>query len=218
MDLEKIEEIYRKDLETSEQEFSDGVKKNLDLKVIEADYIKKVELARKKYYSSMAEFIKQEKILISKKKKKKKTEEKLEELNVKPGKFELSFWERLKLNWSHGSFKFKFQIRNFRRSHTPYFLSYGYLKAKIKTKRILFVLNEFLASLSDAFKNNFILVFNKIKESSITVYKTLGTLPGKIFLLFKKIKHSKKKKEESTEEKENVQEKKSPEPNLDQNK
>jgi len=82
----------------------------------------------------------------------------------------------------------------------------------------LFVLNEFLASLSDAFKNNFILVFNKIKESSITVYKTLGTLPGKIFLLFKKIKHSKKKKEESTEEKENVQEKKSPEPNLDQNK
>jgi hypothetical protein len=227
MDLDKIEDTYRKDLEKTEQEFSKEVKNNLDIKQIEENYRKRVELARKKYYASMAGLIGQEKVLASKKKKKKTAEEKLEELNIRPGDYGPTFFEKMKLNWSLRVFKLKFKWRNFHRTHTPLFVSYNFLKIKIMAKKISSLIKEFFSNVYGSVRNSIVLAVSKTKEFFGAVYKKMIELPGKVLSLLKKLKPAKKKKENPAEKKEDSGEKKdgaenkgeeSVEPNSDQNK
>jgi hypothetical protein len=98
MDLDEIEEIYRKELEQAENDFLKEVANSKDSSPAEKRYKEKVKIAQNKYYVSVNSYLEKEKKNYGKKEQKKKPEI-TAPFQVLPGNFELSRWEKRKLKW-----------------------------------------------------------------------------------------------------------------------
>jgi len=193
MDLEKIEEDYKKGLDVAEKEFKSGLKNKGNTKELEKRYQNKLNSLRKHYYNSINSNLKKQGIY-KKKKKSATKKEKFKTFKVHPGKFELSIFQKLKFKIHLLKFKVGFWIRNFLRNKTPEFISFNYLKIKIKSKKLFSKLSDLTADSIEKTKDLSQKTFEKSKSLIKIAYKKTMEFPSKIIEKFSKKKESSKDK------------------------
>lgn len=198
MDLEEIEEAYRKQLEDAEKIFLKAVADKKGVKEAEKTYKAKVKAARDKYYSSINAHLEKEKKSYGKKNKKTKRED-TKPFKVEPGNFELSWWQRQRLSWGLYFFKKRFATRNKMRKNTPKFVSYQYYKWKLFFKKFYLAvadaISRTLSELAAMFKS----LYEWSGDLTKKVLKYLGGVPGKLMALLNKIRGKKAKAGEKKE-------------------
>ncbi|MFH1290669.1 MAG: hypothetical protein ABIH92_04645 [Nanoarchaeota archaeon] len=204
MNLEEIEETYKKELEKIEKEFLQGIKDKKDTGEVEKDYLKKIKVVRERYYKEVTVFLEKQKKALKNIKKKKVKKEKVGRFKVEPGDFELSWWQKKKFSWGLRWFKVGFKTHNFRRDHTPNFVSYNWIIFRITMKKIFTKVRNavagFFEMLFTAIAGGYVSSKNLLKKVS----KKVVELPGRIIgrLMKKKGGEEKKEGEGGKEEKE----------------
>lgn len=190
MGFEEIEDIYKRDRESAEKEFLEGIKKNGKLKEFEEIYRSKLRSAREKYYKLISDELKRKKAPEKKKKKK----EKPERFRLKPGSFELGFFQKLKFKLSLVSFRFWFRLRNFVKKETPFFISYNFLKVRRQIKRFFLGLIDLFSRFVGKIEDYFRLLFETVKNFLVSFYKKMeGFILGLVRKIFRKKGESKDK-------------------------
>ncbi|MFH1802003.1 MAG: hypothetical protein ABH864_00965 [archaeon] len=198
MDLEEIEDVYRRELEEIEKNFLKAVADKEKSKGAEKAYKGKIKAARDRYYTSVNTYLEREKKNLGKKDNKKKEKE-TKQFKVVPGNFELSWWQRQKLRWGLFFFKKRFSARNKIRKNTPEFVSYQYYKKRLLFGRFFGVVGDSVRGAASEVASVLQGNYEMFKKGAQKALKYLSELPGKIFAkFFKKKGKEGEKKEEKT--------------------
>lgn len=208
MDVEKIEEDYRKERERIDKEFLTSLSKGGDSTALEEQYRKQSLQARELYYAAMNKIIDTQKKSVHQKKPKKTKQEKQKFLDTSHHNFDIGFKQRLKLRWSLRYFTFTFTVRNYIRDTMPSFLRYFLTKQKIRFRHMVRSIKDTREDISQGIRNYLSSVWDKTKELSGKVYKKLVELPPKIIEFLKKKFHKKKEGDSSADSKEKGKEEK----------
>lgn len=185
MDLDEIEEVYRKECEDAENDFLKSVANKKDSSSAEKTYTGRIKSAREKYERLVRSYLENEKKNRGKKGQK-PVLERNEQFKVIPGEFELSHWEKRKLKWHLFFFKTHFNLRNELRQKTPGFLSYYFYLWKLLFKRFFGAIRDFFAQMISEIVSSLQHTLEALGELSKKIFKYLSELPGKILSLFKK--------------------------------
>jgi len=157
MDLSDIEANYERDLGFAKDEFLKDLNDKISLNDAEKQYREKLKSAKEQYYSSISRNLKKQKISVKTPNEFFGKKQKIKPFNVKEGGYNLTFLQRLKVRFHLKFFHLSFKFRNFRRKHTPDFISYPYIKFKMDTKRafvsIKDSLEKFIGSGEELFKS-----------------------------------------------------------------
>lgn len=135
MDLNEIEDEYRKNLDVAEKKFIEDIKLGLDIKKVEEDYRSFTEKARETYNSKLSYFLKNNKENLQSKKISKKEQDKVFKVNT--DSYDLNFFERINRKISLFFFKIGFHLRNSFKKNTPSSVLYTYYILKIKSSRMI---------------------------------------------------------------------------------
>ncbi len=185
MDLDEIEDVYKRELEDAEKDFLQATAEKKDANGAEEKYRSRIRAAREKYYKTIKIYLEKEKSSREKKGKKEKTEEN-KQFKVEPGKFELSWWEKQKIKWGLIFFKAHFKTRNKARKNTPRAVSYEYYSLRLSLRKFFGT----IADATDRMVSTIVAVsqhlFEIVKDFLKKFLKYLGGIPGKIADRFKK--------------------------------
>jgi hypothetical protein len=132
MNLEEIEDNYRKELENSEKEFLENANRGMVFKEAELKYKRATILARANYSRQLASFLRNNKASPKTKKSKK---EKSAHFEIDTSSYRLGLFARVKNRADFLAFKIGFHTRNLFRKITPNSILYVYYRIKIKVKR-----------------------------------------------------------------------------------
>lgn len=220
MDLEEIENAYAQEVESAGKIFIAGIKEKKDVKVLEKEYKKRLKFSRDAYYKAVQTELKKKP---KKQGKKKKKEEKTKALSIEKGEFELGRFARFKIKWHLAWFKCSFAFRNWRRRHTPAFLSFWYIKTKLTLKRWSARTSSAFERAGSKTKEFFVFITTSTSKGVKRVYTKLAALPEKII---EKLSKKKKKKDENVkggadspkEQEKDTEQKKEESSSSDQNK
>lgn len=187
MNVEEIEENYKRKGEEIEAEFKRGFKNKIPLKSLEKSYRENAKKLREEYSGSMQKSFKDLKIY--KKQIKKKEKEKRRKLSVENIDITLSSLDKTRIKYNVLSFKILIKIKNYiDRVYFPH-ISFAYLKTR-------YFLARKNASIRAKYKRAEEYFYNNLKESVSMNKKVLKNFLNKLFSIFKK---KKKDKEKSTE-------------------
>ncbi len=203
MELDEIEETYSKSVEEAGKEFVKGIQEKKETKELEKKYKEKLKEAREQYYKDITKKLKEKP---KQKKKKKKKSNEIKPLQVVQGGYNLTAWQRLKLNTKLRFFKLRFRVHNARKKATPLWGSYAFLKLKLKITRAFKTIKQFIARTLHAIGSGLKKGGIAIKKGSIKVGKKIATLLKKVMTGMLSI-FKKKKKEEKKEDGEKKPEK-----------
>jgi hypothetical protein len=205
VEIEEIEEIYEKDVESVEKEFLDGLKAGKSTKDLDKIYRDKIKLARDKYYKSMSDYIERSKKAKQQKKKGKK--EKFKHFEVVPANLRLSWFRRMRNKLNLKWFKFHFSVRNGVRSRTPN----GFLRfriwVKLKLRRYYMFVRRIIEKIFNWFKELFVSAGKGIYTGVKKALAFLIELPGKFLGLFRRKKKGKEGEKKEGEGKEGEEKK-----------
>ena len=164
MDLEEIDFLYKKDVETAEKEFTDGIAKKKNISQLENNFKNKLQKSRDKYYSSIQDYLKNQKN--SRKITKKSPAEDNLAYKVDDKSTDLTSKEKKRLNRQLFIFKFKIQYKNFIRKFTPDYISFLFIRFKLRLKKIKMKISSLYSSIIDKIKILFEKLTEWLKESS----------------------------------------------------
>jgi hypothetical protein len=139
MDLNEIEDEYKRSLDLAEKKFIDDIKLGLNIKKIEEDYRKSTEKARATYNLKLADFLKSDKSNLIPRKSVKNEENTVFKANTES--YDLNFYERLKRKTSLLIFKAGFHLRNSFKKNLPSPVLYQYYILKIKFFRLIEIIS-----------------------------------------------------------------------------
>ncbi len=192
MDLEEIENAYKKEIEEAEKEFLAGIKNKKDISEVERDYRNKLKISREKYYRSVSEILKKMPDLKSHKKQDKK-EEKIKPLNIRPGNFELSIFHKIRFKIIPVLFRLKLRIKRMIREKTPYRISYNYIKIKIRAKKAFLKTKNSSEQLKEKLRALEQRGINSVKNLAKNIKNKTKKIIGRIISGIQKIKSKKEK-------------------------
>ncbi|HVY01819.1 MAG TPA: hypothetical protein VHA12_03585 [Candidatus Nanoarchaeia archaeon] len=166
MDLNEIEDEYKRNLDFAEKKFIENIKLGLDIKKIEEDYRKSTEKARVTYNLKLSEFIKTDKSNLIARKSLSAEEKKVFKANTES--YDLSLYERIKRKISLLIFKAGFHLRNSFKKNLPSSVLYKYYIFKIKFFRLVEAISDPIKSSISFVFDLFYRVKSKIKELTHT--------------------------------------------------
>jgi len=187
MDLEEIEDNYRKEIQKADDEFLQGMKDKRPFKEIEEEYKNKLKMSKMNYSNLVKEAIKNNKLSKSNFKKSSK-KEKIKPFKVESGRFDIGFIKKISLKLDFFIFKCKFKVRNVLREKTPYIISYNYIKSKIILNKRLSESKEFVNDTLNYIKTEFLRSLSGIKEGIKNISKKLSNFLQSILNKFTKKK------------------------------
>lgn len=210
MDLEEIEEVYRRELEEIEKEFLKAIADKKNAKGAENTYKSKIKAARDRYYKLINDNLEKEKKNYGRKGRKKEGFD-VKPFKVEPGNFELSWWQKKKLEWNLWFFKKHFHTRNKVREKTPKFVSYHYYKWRLLLKRFYGNVREGLSRAYSGLVSMLQHNYGRLKDLVKKILKYLSGVPEKVVKLIQRIRGKKveKKAGEGDKKEEKKEEKKS---------
>jgi hypothetical protein len=204
MEIEEIEEFYKKEFESLDRQFLEGLKKGENKKLLEQHYKQRLGEIKKKYEEDSKKFFKNHNVLGEKSKKEEnneKKEKKNERFVVEPLNLKLSAKEKFSSKWDLFKFRFRIKYKNLMHKITPNFLIVFKIRTRNSLRKFSNHTRETLSRMASGFKNGFS-SFAKITKSLLTklltlIFKGITKLFIKIFRIFKKKKKVEKKDEKS---------------------
>lgn len=161
MEINEIEDLYKKNLDLAENKFIADVKAGLDITKVDSEYKKSTERARKTYNSQLGEYLRTHK---DSEKKKKSAKDDKKVYKVDTSSYDLSFSQKMRIGFTMFFFKLNFKIKNALSKKTPSSVLYIYYRLKIKVIRIIDIISVPLMAIKNTIADMLFKIKTKIKD------------------------------------------------------
>ena len=199
MDLEEIEDSYKRNCDLADNKFIEGINEKRNFNELEKEYKDKLNNARIKYNGQISIYLRKYGVA-TKKIVKNGTKEKQKRFVVKSGNYELSYFQKARFKFSLIFFKIRFKLRNSIKGNIPNVILYNYLKIKVKVKKLKLRIKNFAVKIYDSIIQLLQTLLEYVKNL-IKKLENVKNLPNKIIGHFikkkSKTKDGEKVKEES---------------------